>query len=68
VNKTDPDWFAKYTMPFGEVREGVDGIHPYVISFHYMKGDLMDRAYALFYGLCNETRPSSVGTSGIPPP
>lgn len=54
----EPDWFAKYTAKVGGLKDGVAGVSSDAVSFHYIKGDLMKRTYALLYGLCKEP-PSS---------
>lgn len=69
VDKTNPDWFAQYTAPFGEMKEGLEGISPYVISFSYMTDSLMDRTYALFYKLCGPpTRDALVSKTPLADP
>lgn len=68
LNKTSPDWFGKFTLPYGELLEGAKGVNPNVISFHYIKGDLMNRLYALFYGLCNSTRGGGEITRNVTQP
>lgn len=61
-----PDWFAEYTANVGGLIEGAAGVSPYVISFHYVKNNLMNRIYALFYGLCN--KPPQAGEAAIGAP
>jgi len=45
----NPDWYAKYSL---ELKTGYECCSIDAISFHYVKGDLMQRLYALLYGLC----------------
>lgn len=43
------DWYAKYTL---DLKEGYECCSEDSLSFHYVKGDLMLRMYALVYRMC----------------
>jgi len=43
------DWYVKYSI---DIKEGYDHCAPESVAFHYIKGDLMTRLFALAYGLC----------------
>lgn len=43
------DWYSKYSI---DIKEGYDHCAPESVAFHYIKGDLMTRLFALAYGLC----------------
>eukprot|EP00532_Pseudo-nitzschia_australis_P011035 CAMPEP_0168230152 /NCGR_PEP_ID=MMETSP0140_2-20121125/15754_1 /TAXON_ID=44445 /ORGANISM="Pseudo-nitzschia australis, Strain 10249 10 AB" /LENGTH=1107 /DNA_ID=CAMNT_0008162207 /DNA_START=48 /DNA_END=3371 /DNA_ORIENTATION=+ len=45
----DTDWYAKYSI---DIKEGLEHCSPQSIAFHYVKGDMMKRLFALAYGLC----------------
>lgn len=51
---TERDWYVDYTTNAGSpAKEGIEGVSPYAISFHYVKDDLMDRMHAMLYGACD---------------
>ena len=43
------DWYAKYSI---DIKEGLEHCSPQSVAFHYVKGDMMKRLFALTYGLC----------------
>jgi len=43
------DWYAKYSI---DIKEGLNHCSPQSVAFHYVKGDMMKRLFALAYGLC----------------
>jgi glycoprotein-N-acetylgalactosamine 3-beta-galactosyltransferase len=43
------DWYAKYSI---NIKEGKEHCAPQSVAFHYVKGDMMKRLFALAYGLC----------------
>lgn len=45
------DWYANYSI---DIKEGVEHCSPQSIAFHYVKGDMMKRLFALAYGLCDK--------------
>jgi glycoprotein-N-acetylgalactosamine 3-beta-galactosyltransferase len=47
--KDSNDWYAKYSI---HIKEGYDHCSTYSVAFHYIKGDVMRRFYALLYNLC----------------
>ena len=45
------DWYATYSI---DIKEGPEHCSPQSVAFHYIKGPMMKRLYALAYGLCPE--------------
>ncbi len=45
------DWYAMYSI---DIKEGPEHCSPQSIAFHYIKGPMMKRLFALAYGLCPE--------------
>ena len=43
-------WYIKFSI--GEIKAGPEHCSPQSIAFHYVKGDMMKRLFALAYGLC----------------
>lgn len=43
------DWYATYSI---NIKEGYEHCSKYSIAFHYVKGPVMKRFYAILYGLC----------------
>ncbi|GFH58376.1 hypothetical protein CTEN210_14852 [Chaetoceros tenuissimus] len=43
------DWYANYSI---DIKEGLDHCSDHSVAFHYIKGDLMNRMYAILYGHC----------------
>jgi glycoprotein-N-acetylgalactosamine 3-beta-galactosyltransferase len=43
------DWYANYSI---DIKEGLDHCAARSVAFHYIKGDLMKRMYAILYGYC----------------
>lgn len=43
------DWYAKYSI---NIKEGPEHCSPRSIAFHYVKGDMMKRLFALAYDMC----------------
>jgi len=43
------DWYAKYSI---DIKEGPEHCSPQSVAFHYVKDDMMQRLFALAYGLC----------------
>eukprot|EP00536_Pseudo-nitzschia_multiseries_P005131 jgi/Psemu1/254218/estExt_Genewise1Plus.C_930072 len=43
------DWYANYSI---DIKEGPEHCSPQSVAFHYVKGDMMKRLFALAYGLC----------------
>ena len=45
------DWYAKYSI---DIKEGAAHCSPQSVAFHYVKGDMMKRLFALAYDLCQK--------------
>ena len=43
------DWYATYSI---DIKEGPEHCSPQSVAFHYIKGPMMKRLFALAYGLC----------------
>jgi len=46
----DKDWYVKYAVD--KLRLGLDHCSSQSVAFHYIKGYLMKRMYAILYGFC----------------
>lgn len=46
------DWYAKYTIPLGNVHWGKEHCSKHSVAFHYVKNQAQKRLYALAYNKC----------------